>query len=72
MIHESEKQEEYYSQALKKYHKKKKMRWAIWNVKKLRKIYQVNKFSKKFDSKSKSLKTEQEKVKEKMKATSFW
>ena len=26
--HESEKQEKYYSQASKKYHKKKKLRWA--------------------------------------------
>ena len=54
--HESEKQEEYYSQALKEYHKKKETRWATWNAEKSRIMHQVDEFSKKFDSKLKSLK----------------
>ena len=68
--HESEKQEEYYFQASKKYHKKKEMRWATWNAEKSKITHQVNKLSEKFDSKSKTLKIRQKKLKEKMKVTS--
>ena len=72
MIHESEKQEKYYFQALKEYCKKKEMKWATWNMKKSKIAHQVDEFSEKSDNKSKSLKTEWEQMKEEMKATSFW
>ena len=58
MTHKLEKQEEYYFQVLKKYHKKKETRWATWNAKKSKIAHQINKLSEKSDSKSKSLKTE--------------
>jgi len=58
MTHKSEKQEEYYSQASKEYHKKKEIRWATWNVKKSKIVHQVDEFSEKSDSKLKSLRTE--------------
>ena len=70
--HESEKQEEYYFQASKKYHKKKKMKWATWNVKKSKIVHQIDKLSEKLNNKSKFLRTEQKKLKEKMKITLFW
>ena len=72
MTHKLEKQEEYYFQVLKKYHKRKKTRWATWNMKKSKIIHQIDKLFEKFDSKLKFLRTEQEKMKEKMKATLFW
>ena len=71
MTHKLEKQEEYYSQALKEYCKK-KMRWATWNTKKPEIMHQVDELSEKFNSKSKFLKIEWEKMKEKVKATSSW
>ena len=70
MTHESEKQEKYYSQASKKYHKKKKTRWAIWNAEKLKIVHQVDELFEKFNSKLKSLRTEQKKQERKMKTTS--
>ena len=70
--HESEKQEEYYSQASKEYHKKKEMRWATWNAKKSKIAHQVDELSEKFNSKSKSLRTEWEEMIKRVKTTSFW
>ena len=48
------------------------MRWVIWNIKKSKIAHQIEELSEKFNSKLKSLKTEQEKMKEKIKVTLFW
>ena len=46
---------------------KKEIKWAIWNAEKSKIVYQVDKLSEKFNSKSKSLRTKQEKKKKKWK-----
>ena len=68
----SEKKKEYFLKALKNYREKKETRWAIWNAEKAKISHQVNKFLKKFDDKLKLLKTEWEKMKKWVKATSSW
>ena len=55
------KKEEYFLKTSKNYREKKKTRWAIWNAERIKISHQVNKFLKKFNNKSKLLKTEQNK-----------
>ena len=72
ITHLSEKKKEYFSKASKNYREKKETRWAIWNTERAKIFHQVNKFSEKFNDKSKLLKTKWEKMKKQMKATSSW
>ena len=57
--------------SIKKILQEKKTRWITWNAEKSKIMHQVNKLSEKSDNKSKFLKTKQEKMKERIKATSF-
>ena len=70
--HLSEKKKEYFLKASKNYQEKKKTRWATWNTERTKISHQIDKFSEKFNDKSKFLRTEQEKMKKWVKATSFW
>ena len=59
ITHLSKKKEKYFLKASKNYREKKKTRWAIWNIEKAKISHQVNKFSEKFDDKSRFLEIEQ-------------
>ena len=72
MIYKLEKQERYYFQASKKYHKRKKTRWATWNTKKQKIAHQVDKLSEKFNDKLKLLRMRWKEMKKQIKATSSW
>ena len=72
ITHLSEKEKEYFSKASKNYREKKETKWAIWNTERTKISHQVDKFSEKFNDKSKFLRTRQEEIKKQMKATSFW
>ena len=62
----------YFSKTSKNY-KEKKTRWAIWNTEKAKTSHQINKFSEKFNDKSKLLEIKQKKKQMKqMKITSLW
>ena len=68
--HLSEKKEKYFSKTSKNYKEKKETRWATWNAERAKISHQVDKFSEKFNNKSKFLRTEWEEMKKQMKATS--
>ena len=71
--HLSEKEKEYFSKTSKNYKEKKKTRWTIWNTERAKISHQINKFSEKFNDKSRLLKTEQkEKQMKQTKITLFW
>ena len=71
--HLSEKKKEYFLKASKNYQEKKKTRWATWNTERTKISHQIDKFSEKFNDKSRFLKTEQKKKQMKQtKATLFW
>ena len=73
IIHLSEKEKEYFLKASKNYKEKKEIKWAIWNVKKIKISHQINEFSEKFDDKLKFLETEQKKKQMKQtKTTLSW
>ena len=59
--------------SIKKISQEKKIKWAIWNAKKLKIMYQINEFLEKSDNKLKLLKIKQKKKQMKqMKVTLFW
>ena len=73
ITHLSKKKKEYFLKASKNYREKKETRWAIWNIEKTKISHQIDKFSEKFDDKSKLLETEQKKKQMKQtKVTSLW